>query len=127
MKILLVEDSRTIRNIQKTALASMGHTDVLEAANGFEALSVLSRQRPDLVLVDWHMPRMDGITLVRRVREHDEALPMIMITTEAEKSKVMEALRAGVNNYVVKPFTAATLGSKIEQTMTKTTPSAGTA
>ena len=119
MKILLVDDSRTIRNIQKNTLLGMGHTDVLEAADGVEALSVLQGERPDLVLVDWNMPKMDGITLIRKIRETDKTLPLIMVTTEAEKSRVMEALKAGVNNYVVKPFTAETLSEKIEQTMSK--------
>ncbi len=119
MKILLVDDSRTIRNIQKSTLATMGHTDILEAADGVEALAVLADVRPDLVLVDWNMPNMDGITLIRKVRETDQKLPMIMVTTEAEKTRVMEALRAGVNNYVVKPFTAETLAEKINATMSK--------
>lgn len=119
MKILLVDDSRTIRNIQKNTLAGMGYTDVDEAADGIEALAQLDKQRPDLVLVDWNMPNMDGITLIRKVRETDKTLPMIMVTTEAEKSRVMEALKAGVNNYVVKPFTAETLSEKITQTMAK--------
>ena len=119
MKILLVDDSRTIRNIQKKALAGMGMTDVVEAADGLEALACIKAQRPDLILVDWNMPNMDGITLVRKVRESDKALPMIMVTTEAEKGRVVEALKAGVNNYVVKPFTAETLGEKIKQTMAK--------
>ena len=119
MKILLVDDSRTIRNIQKKALAGMGMTDVVEAADGLEALACIKAQRPDLILVDWNMPNMDGITLVRKVRESDKALPMIMVTTEAEKQRVVEALKAGVNNYVVKPFTAETLGEKIKQTMAK--------
>lgn len=119
MKILLVDDSRTIRNIQKNTLASMGHADVLEASDGVEALAVLAAQRPDLVLVDWNMPNMDGITLIRKIRETDTTLPLIMVTTEAEKRRVMEALKAGVNNYVVKPFTAETLAEKIEQTMSR--------
>lgn len=119
MKILLVDDSRTIRNIQKKALASAGYTDVSEAADGVEALAAIQASRPDLVLVDWNMPNMDGITLIRKVRETDKELPMIMVTTEAEKTRVMEALKAGVNNYVVKPFTAETLQEKINQTLTK--------
>ena len=119
MKILLVDDSRTIGNIQKSTLATMGHTDVLEAADGLEALAILAKVRPDLVLVDWNMPNMDGITLIRKVRETDKKLPMIMVTTEAEKVRIMEALRAGVNNYVVKPFTAETLTEKINATLTK--------
>ncbi|MFQ5489212.1 MAG: response regulator [Phycisphaerae bacterium] len=119
MNILLVDDSRTIRNIQKNTLAAMGYKDVDEAADGVEALAKLAQKRPDLVLVDWNMPNMDGITLIRKVRETDKSLPLIMVTTEAEKSRVMEALKAGVNNYVVKPFTAETLSEKITQTMAK--------
>jgi two-component system chemotaxis response regulator CheY len=121
MKILLVDDSRTIRNIQKNVLAQLGHTDVMEASDGVEALAAIKTQRPDLMLVDWNMPNMDGITLVRNVRESDKSLPMIMVTTEAEKARVIEAIKAGVNNYVVKPFTAQTLSEKIEQTMAKVT------
>ena len=92
MKILLVDDSRTIRNIQKNVLAQMGHTDILEAADGVEALKLLESETPDLVLVDWNMPNMDGLTLVSRIRQKDTALPLIMVTTEAEKGRVIEAL-----------------------------------
>ncbi len=119
MKILLVDDSRTIRNIQKNTLKTLGHEDVMEAGDGIEALACLEKDRPDLMLVDWNMPNMDGITLVRKVREQDKALPMIMVTTEAEKSRVLEAVQAGVNNYVVKPFNAETLAEKINATMEK--------
>lgn len=122
MKILLVDDSRTIRNIQKNTLSTIGHSEVLEAADGLEALSIVHTQHPDLVLVDWNMPKMDGITLVRKIREMNKTLPLIMVTTEAEKARVMEALRAGVNSYVVKPFTAETLSEKIAQTMAKVAP-----
>ncbi len=119
MKILLVDDSRTIRNIQKNTLKTLGYEDVFEAADGLEALAALSKQKADLMLVDWNMPNMDGITLVRKVRETDRRTPIIMVTTEAEKSRVLEAVKAGVNNYVVKPFTAETLAEKINQTMAK--------
>lgn len=119
LKILLVDDSRTIRNIQKNTLKMLGHSDVTEAADGLEALKAIAIQRPDLMLVDWTMPNMDGIALIKRVRETDKKLPIIMVTTESEKSRVLEALKAGVNNYVVKPFTAETLAEKINQTMAK--------
>lgn len=121
MKILLVDDSRTIRNIQKNVLAQLGHTDtdIAEAADGVEALKALASDRPDLVLIDWNMPNMDGLTLVQKIREKDKGLPLIMVTTEAEKSRVLEAIKAGVNNYVVKPFTAEALSAKIEQTLAK--------
>lgn len=119
MKILLVDDSRTIRNIQKNTLKAIGHEDVLEAADGVEAIASLKENQVDLMLVDWNMPNMNGITLIRKVRETNKTLPIIMVTTEAERTRVIEAITAGVNNYVVKPFTADTLSDKINQTMTK--------
>ena len=119
MKIMLVDDSRTIRNIQKKALAQLGYTDVAEAADGVEALSLYKESPPDLMLIDWNMPNMDGITLVRTIRQTDKSIPLIMCTTEAEKARVVEALQAGVNNYVVKPFTAESLSEKINQTLSK--------
>lgn len=120
MKIMLVDDSRTIRNIQKNVLKQLGHEDVIEAADGVEALEKYKADKPDLMLVDWNMPRMDGITLIKKIREIDKTIPMIMCTTEAEKSRVLEAVKAGVNNYVVKPFTAESLGEKLNQTLAKT-------
>lgn len=126
MKILLVDDSRTIRNIQKNVLRQLGYEDVIEAEDGVQALARYGEQVPDLMLVDWNMPNMDGITLVRKIREQDKNVPMIMCTTEAEKTRVIEALKAGVNNYVVKPFTVESLGEKINQTLNKK-PAAGSA
>lgn len=125
MKILLVDDSRTIRNIQKNVLGQIGYSDIVEAADGIEALNQIAENKPDLVLVDWNMPNMDGITLVRKIRESDKRLPLVMVTTEAEKSRVLEAIKAGVNNYVVKPFTAETLSEKIQQTLAKAATLAG--
>lgn len=119
MKIMLVDDSRTIRNIQKNVLKQLGHDEIIEAEDGVQALDKFNEDRPDLMLVDWNMPNMDGITLVRKVRELDKAVPIIMCTTEAEKSRVLEAVKAGVNNYIVKPFTVESLGEKISQTMDK--------
>ena len=119
MKVLLVDDSRTIRNIQKKTFAQLGDSEITEAANGVEALQQLSQARPDLVLIDWNIPTMDGITLVRKIRETDKTLPLIMCTTEAEKSRVIEAIQAGVNNYLIKPFTPETLKEKVEATMAK--------
>jgi two-component system chemotaxis response regulator CheY len=119
MKVLLVDDSRTIRNIQKNVLSQLGHTDIAEAGDGLEALQRLEEGLPDLVLIDWNMPNMDGITLVRKIRETNKTLPLIMCTTEAQKERVIEAIKAGVNNYVVKPFNVESLSEKIEQTMAK--------
>lgn len=119
MKILLVDDSRTIRNMQRNVLRQLGHTDVLEAEDGVQALAQMTECKVDLMLVDWDMPNMDGITLVKKVRETDKSLPVIMCTTEAEKSRVIEAIRAGVNGYVVKPFTVESLGEKLNQAIAK--------
>ena len=119
MNILLVDDSRTIRNIQKRTLQQLGHTDILEAEDGVQALAKFNEKAPDLMLIDWNMPNMSGLELVRKIRETNKTIPLIMCTTEAEKSRVLEAISAGVNNYIVKPFTAESLGEKINQTMAK--------
>ncbi len=119
MKIMLVDDSRTIRNIEKNVLSQMGYTDIMEAGDGVEAMALMATCMPDLMLVDWNMPNMDGLTLVKNVRKENTQIPILMVTTEAEKSRVIEAIKAGVNNYVVKPFTADTLGGQIKQTLEK--------
>lgn len=119
MKIMLVDDSRTIRNIQKNVLSQLGYTDIVEASDGVEALAKIANAMPDLFLVDWNMPNMDGLTLVKNIRAKNKTVPIIMVTTEAEKSRIVEAIKAGVNNYVVKPFTADVLGGKIKATLDK--------
>ncbi len=117
MKVLLVDDSRTIRRIQKNAVESMGDTEVAEAADGREALDKCAEFKPDLILLDWNMPVMDGLTFVKTYRGAGNKTPIIMCTTEAEKARVIEAIKNGVNNYVVKPFTIDSLCDKIKQTL----------
>lgn len=119
MKILLVDDSKTMRNIQKGILAQMGHTQVEEAQDGLDALSKVFSFQPELLLVDWNMPNMDGLTFVKQFRAKGGKTPIIMVTTEAEKTRVIEAIKAGVNNYVVKPFTPDILAQRIGETMAK--------
>ena len=87
----------------------------LEAGNGVEALEVMSKNKVDMIVTDWNMPEMDGLTFVKAVRAKDEYkdLPILMITTEAAKEDILTALRSGVNNYVVKPFTPETLQEKV--------------
>ena len=120
MKILLVDDSRTMRNVQKKALEGLGASEFAEAGDGVEGLAVVAKGGGfDLMLVDWNMPNMDGLTFVTKVREADKKTPIIMCTTEAEKQRVIDAIKAGVNNYVVKPFTAEGMMDKVRQTLAK--------
>jgi two-component system, chemotaxis family, chemotaxis protein CheY len=119
MKILLVDDSKTMRNIQKSVLAQLGHTTVEEACDGQDALSKVGAFQPDLILVDWNMPNMDGLTFVKHFRQTNKNTPLIMVTTESEKARVIEAIKAGVNNYVIKPFTPDLLSQRIGETMSK--------
>ena len=115
MKLLLVDDSATMRRIQKTQVATMGITEIEEAANGEEALTKLSQAAFDVVLLDWNMPVMDGITCLQNIRKNAalSSVKVIMCTSESEKSKVMEALKAGAANYIVKPFTPEALKEKL--------------
>lgn len=119
MKILLVDDSKTMRNIQKAVLAQIGFTQIEEACDGNDALSKVNAFAPELILVDWNMPNMDGLTFVKHYRQTNKTTPMIMVTTEAEKARVIEAIKAGVNNYVVKPFTPDLLSQRIQETLAK--------
>jgi len=121
MKILMVDDSRTMRNIQKNVLKAMGESVYTEAGDGLEALTCVAAapQGFDLLLVDWNMPNMDGLSFVKRLREKDKITPVIMVTTEAEKTRIIEAIKAGVNNYVIKPFTPDALLERVKQTLAK--------
>ncbi len=124
MKILMVDDSRTMRNIQKNVLKILGDPIYTEAGDGVEALTCVASHPDgfDLLLVDWNMPNMDGLTFVKRLREKDKTTPIIMVTTEAEKARIIEAIKAGVNNYVIKPFTPDSLLERVKQTMAKCQP-----
>ncbi len=116
MKVLLVDDSSTMRRIEKTQLAQLGITDTVEAANGSEALDVLgSDSAIELVLLDWNMPVMDGMEFLKKARADSrfKNLKIIMCTSESEKGKVVEAMQHGVNNYIVKPFTPELLQEKL--------------
>lgn len=115
MKILVVDDMVTMRRIVKNILKQLGFSNVDEAENGQEALQKLRTDTFGFVVSDWNMPVMTGIDLLRAIRA-DEKLkptPVLMVTAEAQQSNLVEAVHAGVNNYIVKPFTAETLQEKI--------------
>ena len=114
MKVLIVDDALAIRIIQKRILEELGH-EVSEAADGFEGLRVIEENRPDVVLIDWNMPNMDGLELIRQIRQHDMDLPLIMVTTEVERHRIKQAIQAGVNAYVTKPFTPEVIAEKLTQ------------
>jgi two-component system chemotaxis response regulator CheY len=116
MKIITIDDSSTMRRIIKNTLSRIGYgSDVLEAEDGKQALDILSQNKVDLIITDWNMPNMDGLTFVKKIRSMHEwdDVPIIMVTTEAAKEDILEALKAGVNNYIVKPFTPEVLKEKI--------------
>ena len=119
MRILLVDDSRTMRAMQRSVLDALGHTEVEEACDGQDALSKAGAFVPELVLVDWDMPTMDGLTFLRTYRKTNKTTPVITVMAEADKSQVIEAIRAGANHYVVKPFTAETLDERIRETLAR--------
>ncbi len=121
MLVMLVDDSRTSRNIQRNVLQQIGYTDLLEASDGVDALAKAKSTLPDLILLDWNMPNMDGLTFLKAFRTENKKTPIIMVTTEADKSHIIEAIRAGVNNYVVKPFTPDALSTRIKETLAKIT------
>ena len=113
MKVLVADDSGVMRKIVIRALAALGVTDVVEAADGNEAILRFQEQPFDLVLTDWNMPGKTGIEVLKAIRGGGAKLPVVLITTEAEKGRVLEAIQAGVSEYVVKPFDAVTLQDKI--------------
>ena len=114
---LIVDDSVTMRRIIKNTLQKLGFKNFQEAGNGAEALDVMGKSKDniDLILLDWNMPEMDGLEFLKIIKSSDEykELPILMVTTEAAKEDILTALKHGVNNYVVKPFTPETLKSKV--------------
>jgi two-component system chemotaxis response regulator CheY len=117
MRILTVDDSATMRRIIKNQLKQAGFEEVEEAGNGKEAMVKLGQGQYDLLITDWNMPEMSGLELVKEVRRTEaiKGIPILMVTTVAEKEEIVIALKAGVNNYVVKPFDTPTLQTKISQ------------
>lgn len=117
MKILVVDDMSTMRRIVKNILKELGFSNIEEAENGSDALTKLKANPFDLVVSDWNMPVMPGIELLRNIRADASLkhIPVLMVTAEAQKENLVEAIQAGVSNYIVKPFTADTIKQKLEK------------
>ena len=115
MRVLVVDDFSTMRRIVKNTLRQIGFTQIEEAEDGQKAFDRLMSEKFDFVVSDWNMPNMTGIDLLRKVRAEPtlKHLPFLMVTAEAKQENVVEAIKAGVSNYIVKPFTVATLQEKI--------------
>ena len=117
MKILVVDDFATMRRIIKNILRQLGYKNIEEADDGDVGLKLLKAQPFDFIISDWNMPRMSGLELLKAVRSDDQLgdMPFLMVTAEAQKENVIEAVKAKVSNYIIKPFTAETLSEKINK------------
>lgn len=121
MKILVVDDFSTMRRIVKNILRQLNFVNIIESDDGSTALEVLQREKIDLVVSDWNMPKMTGLELLKVIRADDalKHIPFLMVTAEAQQENIIEAVKSGVSNYIVKPFTAETLSQKINQIFSK--------
>ncbi len=117
MKILIVDDFSTMRRIIKNLLRDLGFTNTVEADDGNTAVPILNAGGIDFLVTDWNMPGMTGIELLKYVRADEKLanMPVLMVTAEQKREQIIEAAQAGVNGYIVKPFTAATLKEKIDK------------
>lgn len=115
MKVLIVDDFATMRRIVRNVLKQIGFTNMVEADNGKAALKVLKKEKIDLIMCDWNMPEMPGIDLLKAIKSDNEFknIPFVMVTAEAQKENIIEAVKAGVSSYIVKPFTAETVSEKL--------------
>lgn len=120
MKILSADDSAMIRKVIRGAVEMIGH-ELLEAKDGQEALEILERWHSEigLILLDWNMPRLDGLSVLKKIQADPryKSIPVMMVTTEIERTRVVEAVEAGARNYLMKPFTQADLVAKISETL----------
>jgi len=117
MKVLIVDDFSTMRRIIKNLLRDLGFTNTYEADDGYTALPMLKDGDFEFVVTDWNMPIMQGIDLLKEIRKDPNLkhLPVLMVTAEAKREQIIEAAQAGVNGYIVKPFTAGTLKEKLDK------------
>ena len=116
MRILVVDDSSTMRRIIINALNKVGYSDYVEAGNGREGVDKLAAGPVNLIITDWNMPEMSGLEFIKAVRANDQTkhIPALMVTTNAAQADITQAMEAGVNNYLVKPFTPDTIKEKIQ-------------
>ena len=119
IKILIVDDFATMRKVVRNLLKQVGYEDIVEAEDGVMALKALKSQKIDVIVSDWNMPNMTGLELLKAVRADADLskTPFLMVTAEALQDNVVAAVKAGVNNYIVKPFTAEVLNEKIKKIM----------
>lgn len=117
MKILIVDDFATMRRVIKNLLKGLGYYDFEEAADGVEALKKLNSKNYDFVVTDWNMPNMNGLELLQNIRKTERLahIPVLMVTAEQKRDQIIAAAKAGVNGYIVKPFTGKTLLKKLEK------------
>lgn len=117
MKVLVVDDFATMRRIVKNILTQLGYKNIVEADDGTTALEVLKQEKIDMIISDWNMPKMTGLDLLKAVRADSSMAdtPFIMVTAEAQQDNIILAVKAKVSQYIVKPFTAETLGEKIDK------------
>jgi two-component system, chemotaxis family, chemotaxis protein CheY len=119
IKILVVDDFATMRKVVRNLLKQVGYDDIVEAEDGVMAMKALKSQKIDVIVSDWNMPNMSGLELLKAVRADADLAktPFLMVTAEALQDNVVAAVKAGVNNYIVKPFTAEVLNEKITEIM----------
>ena len=121
MKVLVVDDFATMRKIVRNILKQIGFTNIVEADDGAAAMSIIKKDKIDFVVTDWNMPNMTGLELLQNIRAEEKAkdMPVLMVTAEGLAENVVDAVKSGVDNYIVKPFTAETVQAKIEQIFAK--------
>jgi two-component system chemotaxis response regulator CheY len=115
MKVLIVDDSAMTRMVAKKTLKSMNIDDIVEAEDGVQAFDAFKQAEFDVVFTDWNMPNMSGLELLQEIRKVNKTVPIIMVTTEGARNKVVEAIQNGVNDYLVKPFTPVAFREKLHK------------
>lgn len=120
MRVLVIDDSKSMRAILRAALQPLGKLDIVEAHDGVDATSKVIACKPQLILCDSDMPKMKGLDFVRALRQTDRTTPIVLISTKSDRASVVQAVEAGVNNYVVKPFTPDLLRQRVKDTLHST-------